>query len=210
MKSTIKLISTALALVFITSSCSIHADKRQHLNGYSLKIKKGKHKTQVAETTSEKSLNETKVADEKSTVKPITTTHNENIIKTNVEEQTKNSTTVAEHKNVNSETTSSSINTEVSKDNISALKAFKQFKKTLKNSETKDASDSDVMLIILVILAIIIPPLAVFLVKDIGGDFWLSLILTLLGWSLFFANPLGGLLALAAIIHALLIVFDVI
>jgi uncharacterized membrane protein YqaE (UPF0057 family) len=36
--------------------------------------------------------------------------------------------------------------------------------------------------VILVILAIVLPPLAAFLMKGLGRDFWINLILTLLGW----------------------------
>lgn len=51
--------------------------------------------------------------------------------------------------------------------------------------------------LILVILAIIIPPLAVFLARGIGTEFWISLILTILGW-------------LPGVIYSLLVVLDVI
>ena len=36
--------------------------------------------------------------------------------------------------------------------------------------------------LVLVILAIFLPPLAVFLIKGLGRDFWINLILTLLFW----------------------------
>ena len=36
--------------------------------------------------------------------------------------------------------------------------------------------------LILIILAIFLPPLAVFLMAGLGRDFWINLILTLLGW----------------------------
>jgi len=51
--------------------------------------------------------------------------------------------------------------------------------------------------LILVILAIIISPLAVFIARGLGNEFWISLILTLLFW-------------LPGMIYALLIVLDVI
>ena len=73
------------------------------------------------------------------------------------------------------------------------------------------ASDSDVHLVLLVILAILIPPLAVYLKnKTIDMWFWLTLILFLVGYGIVFINGFGGLLALAAIVIALLYVFDVI
>ena len=36
--------------------------------------------------------------------------------------------------------------------------------------------------LILILLAIFLPPLAVFLMVGLGRDFWINLILTLLGW----------------------------
>jgi uncharacterized membrane protein YqaE (UPF0057 family) len=36
--------------------------------------------------------------------------------------------------------------------------------------------------LVLIILAIFLPPLAVFLIAGFGRDFWINLILTLLGW----------------------------
>jgi uncharacterized membrane protein YqaE (UPF0057 family) len=36
--------------------------------------------------------------------------------------------------------------------------------------------------LILIILAVFLPPLAVFLMVGLGRDFWINLILTLLGW----------------------------
>ncbi len=58
-------------------------------------------------------------------------------------------------------------------------------------------SGSDVGIVLLVILAILLPPLAVFLARGIGTEFWISLILTLFLW-------------LPGVIYALLIVLDVI
>jgi uncharacterized membrane protein YqaE (UPF0057 family) len=75
-----------------------------------------------------------------------------------------------------------------------------------------NASDSEVHLVLLVILAILLPPLAVYLKhKTIDTWFWITLILTLLGYGLIFgAQGWGGAFALAAVVIALLYVFDVI
>ena len=77
-------------------------------------------------------------------------------------------------------------------------------KKDLVNS----GSDSDVNLVLLVILAILIPPLAVYLKnKSIDKWFWITLILSLLGFmGLFFVY--GGLFWLAAVVIAILYVLD--
>jgi uncharacterized membrane protein YqaE (UPF0057 family) len=36
--------------------------------------------------------------------------------------------------------------------------------------------------LVLILLALLLPPLAVFLIAGLGRDFWINLILTLLGW----------------------------
>jgi uncharacterized membrane protein YqaE (UPF0057 family) len=70
------------------------------------------------------------------------------------------------------------------------------------------SGDSDVDMIILVILAILIPPLAVWLKdKAVSKWFWITLILCVLSFSVFFFN-FGGLLWLAAMVIALLYVLD--
>jgi uncharacterized membrane protein YqaE (UPF0057 family) len=56
------------------------------------------------------------------------------------------------------------------------------------------ASHDDVNLILLVILSIILPPLAVFLVRGIGGAFWLDILLCIFFW-------------LPGIIYALIVIF---
>ena len=60
-----------------------------------------------------------------------------------------------------------------------------------------DSAASDVSLVLLVILAILLPPLAVFLARGIGTEFWISLVLTILFW-------------FPGMIYALLVVFDVV
>lgn len=68
----------------------------------------------------------------------------------------------------------------------------KQLDRLIEKKQEQDMSE--VELILLVILAILLPPLAVFLVKDFGTEFLISLILTLLFW-------------LPGVIYALYIVF---
>lgn len=51
------------------------------------------------------------------------------------------------------------------------------------------------MQLLLAILAILLPPAAVFLKVGIGTHFWISIVLTILGW-------------VPGVIHAFLVVFD--
>lgn len=76
----------------------------------------------------------------------------------------------------------------------SSREKIEQRRKIDSNSNSTSADDR---LILLVILAILIPPLAVFLARGIGTEFWISLILTLL-----FYFP--------GMIYSLLVVLDVI
>ena len=69
--------------------------------------------------------------------------------------------------------------------------------KAIENKNNSSGSSPAVSLVVLVLLAIFIPPLAVFLARGLGDEFWISLILTLLFW-------------LPGMIYALLIVLDVI
>lgn len=67
----------------------------------------------------------------------------------------------------------------------------------------------DVPLWVYVLLAIFIPPLAVFLKAGVSNIFWIDLILFILGYGLFrFSFYLWGA-ALAAVVIAFLVIFDV-
>lgn len=62
---------------------------------------------------------------------------------------------------------------------------IKEVKKEIKNfkKEKRKGADPDTNTLLLVILAILLPPLAVYLHQgEINTKFWISLILTLLGW----------------------------
>lgn len=92
--------------------------------------------------------------------------------------------------------------------------ARKEMRKQLKEVVKRDvSSDEDVlMFVVLLILAIILPPLAVYLKDDNASNrFWINLILWILGWGGVAAlGGIGGLLALLAVVHAILIVADII
>lgn len=82
------------------------------------------------------------------------------------------------------------------------------YKNTIVRQSTQK-SDSDVALLILVIIALFIPPLAVFLYYgEINGQFWISLILTLLAAGAFGIGLVFGWGI--PIIHALLVIFGII
>lgn len=74
--------------------------------------------------------------------------------------------------------------------------------------ENSAAPASDVPLWAYVLLAFIIPPLAIYLKQDLTNLFWIDLILFLLGYSLLRITPFIGVAALAAVVIALLVVFE--
>lgn len=80
----------------------------------------------------------------------------------------------------------------------------------LKDIDDSKRVDDTVYLILMVICAIILPPLAVGIHRGIVGIFWLDLVLFLIAIGGLFWFPLIGLAGLAAVIIALLVVFDVI
>jgi len=82
---------------------------------------------------------------------------------------------------------------------------------SLKSGLQSAPSSSDpVMLIVYILLCLILPPVAIAIYSGITGIFWLDLILFLLAISSFFWLPTVGLVGLAAVVIAFLVVFDVI
>lgn len=65
---------------------------------------------------------------------------------------------------------------------------------------------SDVAVVLLIIIAIFIPPLAILLFEGLTGRFLLDLIIWLLAIGVYFVYPIGGLLALFAILYAIIVV----
>ena len=110
-----------------------------------------------------------------------------------IENNSEQATSVA---NENSKTVSKKVqkkaiklNKEEKKELKSAIKDFKKMDDSQiaevvnslpENSTIANASETDE--VVLVLLSIFIPPLAVYLNNGIGNEFWIDLILTILGW----------------------------
>jgi uncharacterized membrane protein YqaE (UPF0057 family) len=202
MKNTFKLIAiAAFSALFMTScaeSMSIH--KKRYSKGYFVASSK---KIKSAETIAK--AENTSVEKTQTTIKA---THSEVIISSNetVAAPILNETFVADNSTnvtITPSKTKSTFNvteksvaiesTNVSNtSNISTLN-----KKDLRKELRKSKLAGDEKMVLYVLLSIFIPPLAVYLQRDLGKDFWINLILTLLFW-------------VPGIIHALLITFDVI
>ena len=81
-------------------------------------------------------------------------------------------------------------------------KAIKQFKE-----DRKAGKDVDTNLLLLIVLSILIPPLAVYLHEgEINARFWISVLLTILGYLLFGFAGIFFLGSLPGIIYALIVV----
>lgn len=85
-----------------------------------------------------------------------------------------------------------------------------------KTTKSKDLTRSPdlgdpIMLILAIILALIIPPLAILIFKGVSTWFWVDLLLFIIGIGGFFLlSGLGWACAVAAIVIAFLVIFDVI
>jgi uncharacterized membrane protein YqaE (UPF0057 family) len=202
MKNTFKLIAIAVFSALFMTSCaeSMSIHKKRYSKGYFVASSK---KIKSAETI----VNAENTSVEK-TQTTIKATHSEVIISSNetVAAPILNETFVADNSTnitITPSKTKSTFNvtekpvaiesTNVSNtSNISTLN-----KKNLRKELRKNKLSGDEKMVLYVLLSIFIPPLAVYLQRDLGKDFWINLILTLLFW-------------VPGIIHALLITFDVI
>lgn len=198
MKNLRKKISIASIIAFgaILTSCSttIEVAKKRHSKGYYVSISKGNKNVKTKDVESNNvvermNTSTAQVQVEKTTIQPL--------------QSEKTITVATAEKTTATNTTIDNSISEVKKPSLlTSLKSVKKLKKEFKksNSVAADVSDSsdDVNQLLLLILAILLPPLAVFLVKGIGTAFWISLILTLL------------LFWLPGVIHAILVVLGMI
>lgn len=193
-KKLLKISGALMVMALFLSSCnsSIQVSKKRHSNGYYVNIGGGNFESQArpvqnlalsngAEKTETNKVDELLKAEN---TQEVVSTNNTTKV-SNTELQTVKKETIVNH------VTSSKKVSGKKSNKISNIKKAIKIKKALKNNNADNTSD--VALLLLVILAIILPPVAVFLVKGLKIQFWLSLILTLLFW-------------LPGVIYALLIV----
>lgn len=198
-----KLLSLSALILFLAScSTSVQIAKRQHRGGYYIAFDKEVKSPNNSTTKSTKTNNE-QYNEELYT----TSFTDETIVFVNEENtpEASQSNSLA-HKSKSRSTFFAKQSHKSLKANLKSLKSY-QFK-----THSTDDIDPNVMLILLILLAIIIPPVAVGIKKGWNStDFIISLILSLIfiiGLGVF--GLLASLAGLAAVIHALLIVFDVI
>jgi uncharacterized membrane protein YqaE (UPF0057 family) len=199
-----------LATLLFATSCSnkFSLVKRKYNKGFYVSVnKKAATPKPVERNDAKQNITEEKVAVE---VVPAKNNTSKDVPVTNVKPDA-----VASHKAATKTAApkpdqKTTVVTAAANDQVS-LESTKAVKPVPAASKSQ-ASDSEVHLVLLVILAILIPPLAVYLKhKTIDMWFWITLILTLLAYGLLFgAYGFGGLFGLAAVVIALLYVFDVI
>jgi len=88
---------------------------------------------------------------------------------------------------------------------------IKEIKKAIKEyrAQKKDETDVSTNTLLLVIIAILIPPLAVYIHEgDINNRFWISVLLTVLGYFLFSFAGILFLGSLPGIIYALYVILS--
>lgn len=196
-KSLLQLSGIFMMITLVLSSCnsSIEISKRRHSKGYYVSIGSDSHKAKSQKATelnnaATSKKEEAKVAVEE-TEATVTTESSDVAVapaaKTENTEVSTATTTVTAGKTVTDKVAKQSKG--------SKLKKAIQLKKALKKNKLED--NTDVALLLLVILAIILPPVAVYMVKGLEAHFWISILLTLLFW-------------LPGVIHALLVVFGAI
>ncbi len=193
-KSILKQLSTLLIVIFALSSCnsSIQVVKKRHSNGYYVSVGSDIHKNHDVSNTAKQENKKIKLQDatpvnESMESEEVTST--ERIVSASAE-ISNNSQSKS-----NSESNNTLVKSKKKKTSkLSKIKKIKALKKELKKSKN---SDVDTNTLLLVILAILLPPLAVYLLKGVTNQFWISLILTLLLW-------------LPGIIYALLLIFGAI
>lgn len=179
---TSKLFGLAVLTALVLSSCNttIEVAKRQYRKGYHISLIK-KETNKVAEVAAAKTVApKTEEAISKGTTEVTEMTTEEQILAlTPKVEKTAAPKTTAEEKVAETKV-------EAKKPTLAqTFKAVRKVKKELKkaannNNGFQPAEDLDDTTILYLILAILLPPLAVFLVKGLGNEFWISLILTLL------------------------------
>lgn len=208
------ILSGLIAATLLFSSCksltNVSIEKRQHRGGYYVDWGNGKVKTDQVETkqahiekpmVSEKKV-PTAVAVSKPTEGDFTTTYSTKSVKSLNKSTVKSSSEKKSIKRNFFEAQNEPLaqRTRDSKENVISNLNY-SFDE---NSEAQSSGSTPAWL--LVVLCIFIPPLAIYLHQGVGEAFWIDLILWILGLGVF-GVPFFGLLWLAAIIYAFVVVF---
>ncbi len=205
----------ALALALTSCNTSIEIAKRKHRKGYHVSLSKEKNqKSRTLELHSKQDVSKNSVQLAMIDSLAVDTTDIEEFLPENVETFVyKMDSPAVDTTQYMDLKTSSRKFTLAQK--IKNVKSIKKKIRQLKHQEGfKSASDddweidSDVMFVVMIVLAIILPPLAVYLIKGKSNAFILNLLLWLVGIGVGIA-VFGGLVwwaGLLALIHAILVV----
>lgn len=179
--SVISIFASALLLMFM-ASCSSNEmafHKRKYQPWFaSHHTKLDKKADQVvaeeAVTVASESSNQTSTSDE---IVLENTAYNEVVVENNVAENTKSEIVATPKRKAVTRAVKLAKSDNVVREIETVFAANEEPKKLM-----EDQSEDDIEMILYIILAIIFPPLAVFLIHGLETEFWLSLILTILGY----------------------------
>jgi len=206
----------AMGLILTSCNTTIEVAKRQHRKGYHVSISNNKtEKGQVSETVAKSEIKAEKIELAVVDSPAVDSSKVEKLYPSAFETVVASVDTPA----VDSSKTEDKVFSSMKKMTIAQkVKTVKQVRKQLKQMKKQGGFtaagdddweiDSDVMFVVMIILAIILPPLAVYLIKGKSTSFILNLLLLLVGIGVGYAL-LGGLVwwaGLLALIHAILVV----
>jgi uncharacterized membrane protein YqaE (UPF0057 family) len=200
-----------LAAILLLASCSnkFSLVKRKYNKGYYIATNKKMNTPDgVKDAGKQSSLTQEVVA--KVSNSSVDQTVPDNFIKTNEDQINILPVTITGNKTLK-KTNAPKLQTSANPEVVVRQNTIRDVPDEDKTRSEQKATDSDVNMVLLVILAIFIPPLAVYLKhRTIDKWFWITLILSLLGWGFFMFSAFGGLFGLAAIVIAILYVLDMI
>ncbi len=195
----------SFSFAFLITSCGI-TNKNDFASRKYTKFKKGEAQVELKTDQVQNQINNSEksiITENNLAATPTEINNTLNTSKEIVSNTTNETTTVAVSKSENNTTKKNTVinfkkSNLTEKKNINREVKINKATRYLLNriSDQPNTTELNTDKVLLVILAIILPPLAVYLARGMGQEFWISVILTLLFW-------LGS-------IYALLIVLDVI
>lgn len=198
MKNTFQYLLVTLVAISMFSCNILDITKKRYSNGYH--VSTSKFKKEKKEVLSKANNDEiVKYVLANNNVKTATSDETPVIESATINTSTAIVSTNSDNEQVTSAKNKSLFVEKINKSSNNRLQLLKEklIEKIARTNPASSSSDADVALLLLVILAILLPPLAVFLVRGLDTMFLISLILTLLFW-------------IPGVIFALLVVFDVI
>ena len=201
-----RIASITLGIIFLTA-CSTSNEvssnrlfqKRKYQKGWHINSSKKIDKSSKGEKHEEIAINsdivktKSKVVDSKTLKKDESTQVTNQSISINSETVVTNTESNGEDKLIKPNKEVKNVENAESKSSSNSIVQIQEENNSLESNEAENiisiesSSDSssggsDVGIVLLVILAILLPPLAVFLARGVGTEFWISVLLTIFFW----------------------------